>query len=110
MSKNNNRVAVTLRFPRKDIQLMQAIFQRTVGHSDIKKGCKDVIVNVMRAAVKEIRSEQEEAIREQQGNSGNSRSNTEEIRVQPDTDSDVVADEKDTMVDSGTSEGTSGQG
>lgn len=104
-TKGGGRHAVTLRFSTQDIQIMEAVFMKLAGHKDIKKGCKDIIVNVMQNAIKEIQevakaqaAAQEEKAREQGGR--DSGGDTQAAQLDASVDSSGQTDNKDNMDDS----------
>lgn len=99
MSKSN-RVGVTLRFKQSELRVIQAVLYKLAGHTDLKKGLKDMIVNVVNRVLEEIRKENaaaQERAKDEQGDIGNTGADLAETSVSEDPSSNVLANEENPM-------------
>jgi flagellar biosynthesis/type III secretory pathway protein FliH len=61
-----SRIGVTLRFSRDELELIAAVIRKLMGpRTDIRKGMKQIILNVCREAVREITEKQKQKLSEE---------------------------------------------
>jgi hypothetical protein len=95
--KNHNREAVSLRFRSEDLRLAKQILKANGRSDNLKAEFKHIILNVLNAALKELKEEHQKTkgesnnttLKGETSESGNTPSDSAETRVSGASDSDV---------------------